>query len=87
MTVPVVLILHSHNVHGSITASLIQTLLKLAFIHDQLVVNNVVELVLPFAARSMLAVGAILTPIGCVKYNGLVSLFRTVVTLEACVPP
>ena len=50
-------------------------LTKLALTQEIFVLKTVVEEILLLTARSILAVGAILTPIGCVKYNGLLSLF------------
>ena len=44
---------------------------KQALTHDKWVLNTVVLLAFPFMARSILAVGAIFTPIGWVKYNEL----------------
>ena len=61
--IPVLLILHCHIVAGSIVTLLIQTLSKLAFIHDKFVVNTAVLLICQLAAKSILFVGAILTPI------------------------
>ena len=74
-------------VAGCITMFLAQIESKLALTQDKLVVNTVVLEILPLTARSLLAVGAIFIPIGCVKYNALLSEFCIVVTFVAGNPP
>ena len=64
---PVLLILHSQMVAGCITMFLARIESKLALTQDKLVVNTVVLEILPLTARSLLAVGAIFIPIGCVE--------------------
>ena len=85
--IPVSLIETSHKVDGSAIIFLHHIVSKLALTDKIFVLYTAVEEILPLTARSILAVGAILTPMGCVKYNGLLSLFCIVVTFVACVPP
>ena len=87
MNIPVSLIETSHKVEGSAIIFLHHIVSKLALTDEIFVRNTVVEEILPLTARSILFVGAIFIPMGCVKYNGLLSAFCIVVTLVACVPP
>ena len=73
-------------VAGSIIIFLAQIESKLAFTHDKFWVKIEVLLVLPITSNSIFVVTGPPIPIGCVKYNGLLSAFGIVVTLLACVP-
>ena len=86
-TIPVSLIDTSHNVLGSAIIFLHHTVSKLALIAYRFPEIILIHDTFPNTSKSISVVGAMFIPIGCVKYNALLSLFCIVVTFDVGNPP